>query len=328
MESYLDVVRAGTEECECECPFCGGSTSLQFNDVKGLWICFKCQEKGTAKELVQMLEGTYVEPDISIAQLNAELRSIGEPKSDVAKYLPDTYLARFRQPGKPSKHWIDRGFEQEACDTWELGYDFMEDRLTLPYRDPFSRHLLGIIYRTIGPVDGPRYRFPPGFSRNSSLYGSWLVGTDSRFGPADTAVIDEGPTDAIAVRQAGAQSLAQYGSSISSGQARLLHRLGIRKVILFYDYDRAGLRATEKSLHLAETFEVERAVWDRDTYCWHSKVCGCREGNGDRDVAIDHTSAGNCGYPRVCKCGRIHEPDPGSLGSKEIDKILGRTVRV
>lgn len=97
---------------------------------------------------------------------------------------------------------------------------------------------------------------------------------------------------------------------------------------MFYDYDRAGLRATQKGMHLAEAFDVEKVVYDRDVYCWHSYVCGCVEGEEDHDIAVDHTSAGNCSRPRLCKCGRTHEPDPGSLETKTIDDMLGRTVGI
>jgi DNA primase len=330
MYQHLDVVQEGAnEECCCVCPFCGGKTSLQFNDEKGLWICFKCGEKGTARTLVQMLEGTYTEPEVDLAQISAELRSLECSVSEPAKPLADSYLARFCRPGVPSEHWIARGFDEVTCARWELGYDFLGDRLTLPYRDPFTRKLAGIIFRAVGQVEGPRYKFPFGFARSGSLYGSWLVGSDADAGnPADEVVIGEGPTDAIKIGQTEAQAVAQYGSSISTGQVRLLHRLGIRRIVLFYDYDRAGLRATEKGIHLAESFDVERVVWDRDEYCWHTWICGCRKGNENHDTAVEHTSAGNCWHPRRCKCGRTHEPDPGSLEPKTIDKMLGRTVGV
>jgi DNA primase len=323
MYKHLNVVFEGADECSTECPFCAGRSSLHFNDVKGLWICFKCGEKGTAKMLVELLEGNYVEPEIELAQLSNELRSIGKEFLDEDGSLPDSYLARFNSPHGPHDVWTDRGFDSATCKKWELGFDFLMNRLTIPYRDPFTGKLAGIIFRAIGATTGSRYKFPKDFPRSSSMHGSWLFSESS----SDTAVIEEGSTDAMRVDQAGAWSLAQYGSSISTGQKRLLHRLGVKKVILFYDYDKAGLRATEKGIELAEEFLVERVIYDRDVYCWHEKVCGCRNGKFNRDVWLEHTST-RCLTPRPCECGRIHEPDPGSLDLSTIDQMLGRTAEV
>jgi DNA primase len=323
MYQHLNVVHEGAEECSTECPFCGGKSSLHFNDAKGLWICFKCGEKGTAKILVELLDGSYTEPEVELAQLSKELRSLGKKSSEVEASLPDSYLARFNSPHGPHEVWTKRGFDKKTCERWELGYDFLRDRLTIPFRDPFTGDLMGVIYRAMGEVFGPRYKFPTGFPRSSSLHGSWLL-EENHDG---TVVIEEGSTDAMRVDQAGAPSVAQYGSSISAGQRRLLHRLGVRRVIMFYDYDKAGLRATEKGTQMAEEFQVERVIYDRDVYCWHQKVCGCKSGKIDRDVWLDHTSQ-KCFSPRFCECGRIHEPDPGSLDLKTIDEMLGRTAEV
>lgn len=330
MLQNLNVVAEGVEENACECPFCGGNSSLQFNDAKGLWLCFKCGEKGTAKTLVEMLHGTYREPEVELAQISDELRSLGTDPHQSPRVLHDGYLLRYRSGNGPHRLWLDRGFDKAACDRWELGWDALAEALTLPYRDPSSGHLAGIIFRRTSDESGPRYKFPAGFARSSSLYGSWLLGSGgvgSGHDPDVPVLLAEGPTDAVRISQTGARAVSQYGSSISAGQIRLLHRLGVRRIVLFYDYDRAGLRATEKGQHLAEEFLVERMVWDREKYCWHSWVCGC--GTRSKDTWIEHTSNTKaCLKSRECRCGRIHEPDPCSLGLKEIKEMTERTVAV
>lgn len=327
MLDHLNVVQRGTEENAAECPFCGGRSSLQFNDVKGVWICFKCGESGTAKKLVQLLNGTYAEPEIDLANLSKELRELQEQSYEPARFLPESILLRYsNRTSAPHRLWQARGFDKKVCDRWELGFDPLADRggaLTLPYRSPDTRHLDGIIFRAVEPGDGPRYKFPKGFAKAKSLYGSWI--------PASypgTITLVEGPTDAIRVDQALHRAMAQYGSSISAGQIRLLHRLGTRRLVLFYDYDRAGLRATEKGEHLADEFEVRRVRWNRKKYCWHGTVCGCPFGFKEKDIWIAHTSTGNCPSMRACKCGRIHEPDPCSLELKEIQNMVKRAVEV
>lgn len=317
MHQHLNVVYESTAECMCSCPFCGGNTSLGFNDVKGLWICFRCGEKGTAKTLVEALEGTYTEPEVELDEISAELRLLERDVQSVQKSLPESYLRRFSQPGRVHELWRARGFDVATCDRWELGFDFLTGRLSLPFRDPFTGGLAGIFFRSTGG-EGPRYQYPKGFARSSSLYGSWLLQrSDSHY-----AVLSEGPTDAISVSRCEESAASVYGSSISQGQVRLLHRLGIKTAVLFFDYDRAGIRATNKAEALASEMDVEKVVWDKDKYCWHRFICGC-----GRCDPLELSVCRNR-VKRKCRCGREHEPDPGMLRVKEITKMLGRTTGV
>jgi len=299
----------------CACPFCDGKSTLGFNDVKGLWICFKCGEKGSAKTLVEMLEGRYTEPEVELDAISAELRSLERDVQSVQRNIPESYLRRFSQAGRVHELWRARGFGDSACLRWELGYDFLTGRLTLPFRDPFTGRLAGVFYRSTNG-EGPRYQYPYGFARSSSIYGSWFF-SDS---DSESAVLVEGATDAIGVSRCAELSGAVYGSSIARGQVRLLHRLGIKSVVTFFDYDRAGIRATEKARDIAEEILVEEVAWDTEKYCWHRIVCG--------DGRCDNRNISRCTRRIHCKCDRIHEPDPGSLDVKETRRLLERTTRV
>jgi DNA primase len=330
----LSVVAESGEELSCECPFCGAGTALYFNDVKGLWVCFKCGEKGTAKSLVEMLDGSYKEPEYEVEYLSEQLRSLSTDVNSGREFLrpiSDGQLRRFRKQGDIHERWAARGFDAALCDRYELGYDFLGDALTLPYRDPATGHASGVIRRRLGSGDGPRYLFPTGFNRRGSLYGSWIVAAErsSGFRPAtEPVIVTEGPTDAIRSDQgSGLNATAQYGSSISAGQIRLLHRLGVENLILFYDYDRAGLSATEKGEELASEFIVQKVRWDRKRFCWHRIVCGCH--SATKDKWLEHTKyLHSCPHQRLCKCGRIHEPDPCSLDLPEISRMIERRVEV
>jgi len=331
MHDHLDVLQEGAEECVAVCPFCNGR-SLQFNTAKGLWICFKCGEGGNAKKLVEMLQGTYTEPEADFLEISRDLRALAAESYEAPSFLPETVLLRYRnRTREPNWRWLERGFDKKTCDKWELGFDPLAENggaLTLPYRNPATNHLDGIIFRNVNPApDQPRYKFPKGFPRSRSVYGSWLIDSTVS-GHRGSFTLNEGPTDAIRVDQAGFPAGGQYGSSISAGQIRLLHRLGVRNLVLFYDYDRAGLRATEKGTHLAEEFNVSKVLWDKEKYCWHGIVCGCPFGSKHKDIWIAHTSNGNCPSMRTCKCGRVHEPDPCSLELEEIGTMHEGAVEV
>lgn len=309
-ERYLNVKIRGSSEFMTACPFCSGDSSLQFNIDKGLWVCFRCDERGTAKRLVRRLGGIYSDPAISVEAIYQQLdRLKAKQKVKQQRVYPESYLARFNFP---DEYWSEvRGFSDKTIREWNLGYDPLKDRHTIPYRSP-DGDLLGVIQRLKGDVF-PRYIYDEGFDRQGSLFGSWKI-TQRKI-----AVV-EGSTDVLACFESGFESAAQYGSSITRKQIRLLHRLGVKELVLFYDYDEAGRKAEEKTRQLAKGFVLRSVIYDEDKYCWHKKLCGCSE----------HTwrTIGKCQKKRLCKCGRKHEMDPGSLGRKERKRMFQEAVLV
>jgi hypothetical protein len=304
-ERHLEIKLRGTTEFMCGCPFCNGSTSLQFNIDNGLWVCFRCDAKGNAKSLVKKRGGVYTDPAISVDhvfQTIDRIRAAAKIK-DKVKVHDEDYLRRF---DFEDSYWSEeRGYSSKTIRAFQLGYDPILDRNTIPYRN-VEGELLGIIYRLKGKDIFPRYIYPEGFNRRESLFASWKIAKSK------TTVVGlvEGSTDVMALWQAGIPALGQYGSSISKQQVRLLHRLGIREAVMFYDYDEAGLKAIHKSQEMIEGILLSQVYWNSRHYCWHKKLCGC--GNHD------WRTIGKCQEKLPCTCGRIHEMDPGSLKSKEI----------
>jgi len=332
-ERWLTAVIRGSEEWMCACPFCGGDSNLQFNISNGLWLCFRCKQKGSARSLVTKLGGSFTNPAVGIDHVQKfldDVKSSLEDKHESAEpaWLPESYLARFG--GRPHEHWIgrepgDRNFTRETVREWDLGFDSLGPRLggtrigpavTIPYRD-LDGNLLGVIFRRLG--DGfPRYLYPGGFDRTGSLFGSWKLGEgdDDSAGRGNTVCLVEGSTDAIRVQQCGFTTLAQYGSSLHVNQVRLLRRLNVKEVILFYDYDVAGRQATEQAAEILNGFSVRAVQWDKDRYCWHKRLCGCEKNHDPMDIA-------NC--PKFkrkrCRCGRIHDVDPGNWRDLPDDEV-------
>lgn len=232
---YLSVAARSGPEWMTNCPGCSGSDCLQFNVEKGLFNCFSCGFKGTAKTLVRKMGEVWSEPGASVEVLQMKLDALVNPtvlrRSDP---IPEATLLRYGRV--PHRYWIKRGFTRETIKAFDLGYDALSSCCTIPYRSP-EGSLLGVILRR---TDGefPKYRYPKGFDRAGSLFGSWKID-----GP-EVALV-EGSLDAISCWQAGVPALAQYGSSISRGQIKLLLRLGIRRVVLMYDNDAAGHKAVE-----------------------------------------------------------------------------------
>lgn len=178
--------------------------------------------------------------------------------SGADSYVDEKILSRYKND---DTYWSQaRGFDPDWVDVFELGYDPIADQHTLPIRDIDGR-LLGVNRRDRG-TGSSRYLLPSKFQRKRHLYGSWLVGKYVVDYP-HTAVITEGGPDAIAVWHTGYQGLATYGSSINPSQIRLLHRLGIREVIVAYDDDKPGRKGTEQATEAirASGMFVGAMVW-------------------------------------------------------------------
>jgi len=317
-ERWLDVVnRSSSGEWMCRCPFHGedNTPSLQFNVNKGLWICFVCEEGGSAKRLVKKLGGVYSDPAISTQMLRQSLDRLRlNLKGDKSvPVLDEKYLLRFG--GIPHEYWTDeRGFDIATIKKWGLGYNPINDRCTIAYRNPRGQ-LLGVIERRLDD-QFPRYLYPKGFDRTGSLFGSWFVSD----GTSTKVALTEGSTDAIQCDAAGPISLAQFGNSISARQVTLLRRLGIREVVLFYDFDLGGYKAIQQAREALTGFILRRPQWNQDVYCWQEKLCACGEHTPDTIY--------KCQYKVPCECGRIHKMDPGKLRHKEIQKMYDEAVLI
>lgn len=319
-EANLDVVTKSGSEWMCACPYCGRNASLQFNVVKGLWNCFACGQGGHAKALIKHLGGAYHAPGVDLEALQRNLNDLGKEPEE-KRILPESFLARFG--GRPHEYWTKkRGFSHDTIKAWGLGFDPLGPRLgqervgpscTIPFRD-LEGGLLGVFFRRLG--DGfPRYIYPRGFDRVGSLFGQWNL---HDYEGAAPLVLVEGSLDAIRVhRRDDRYAVAQYGSSLSSLQVQVLRRCGVREVTLFYDYDIAGVKATKQAPQELDGFIVRSVQWDEEKYCWHGKVCGCPL----RHKPLDH-DFGSCKRRVPCRCGRVHDMDPGGLTAREIDEML------
>lgn len=292
-ETYLTVTLRGSHEWMCVCPLHDDrGASLQFNVSKGLWNCFGCQQGGSAKSLARLLDVSYDDPAVGTLELRKRLNDIRKKKNAAdPEPLPESTLTRYGI--HRHEYWESRGFTDDTIDAWNLGYDFIKDVLTIPYRDP-NGDLLGVIQRRL-TNEFPRYLYPKGFDRAGSLFGSWK---------ADKHVcLVEGSLDAIKTWQGGWPALAVYGSSINPRQTELLRRIGVKEVTLFFDYDEAGIQATKKVPNFLEGFIVSTIKWPKDRYCWK----------------------------KDCNCSRTHRPDPGSISEEELwsfpVELVGRAPR-
>ena len=137
-------------------------------------------------------------------------------------------------------------------------YDVFRDRLIIPIMDLQGR-IIGFGSRSLKDEDQPKYLNSPEtplFNKSKTLFA--LDKARSAIGKADGAVVVEGYFDAIALHEAGIENVvASLGTAFTQDQLKQLLRFTASKqVILNFDADNAGKKATERAIG-----EVEDLVY-------------------------------------------------------------------
>lgn len=230
VEARWEVVLKSDKEWTCVCEWCGttgGKPTLYVNVIRGLYVCFKCHEKGRLDDLGEV-------PNQTTQGLRERLKIVKTPPKE-QKFYPETWL---KQYDMPTDYWtVKRGLNPSVVAQFGLGFDPFSGRVTLPLRDMHGR-VLGVTFRNLDPDARPKYLHPKGFPVGRHLYGAWLLS-----GQKKVALV-EGQVDAVSCWQDRVPALALMGSRITRDQIKTLQRLGITTVVLMLDNDNAGVRGT------------------------------------------------------------------------------------
>jgi DNA primase len=159
-------------------------------------------------------------------------------------------------------HGLAAKAQQKGFSTVELraaglvnarGNDYFPQRLMFPLADPRGR-VVGFQARKLhddDPLRGKYVNSPEGelFHKSAVLYGLNLA--RPAIAKQDRAIVVEGNTDVIALRQAGLEPVvASMGTALTEQQVRELSRL-TRRLYLCFDADAAGEAATLRGMGLA-----------------------------------------------------------------------------
>ncbi|HEY8393343.1 MAG TPA: DNA primase [Thermaerobacter sp.] len=139
-------------------------------------------------------------------------------------------------------------------------YDRFRHRVMFPIRDPRGR-VVGFGGRALGEAEPKYLNSPetPVFNKRRLWFGLDLARV--RLRETGVAVVVEGYMDAIAIDRAGIgyAAVASLGTSLSEEQVDLLARYA-DTVVIAYDGDTAGQRATLRGLELFAEADVEVRV--------------------------------------------------------------------
>jgi len=176
--------------------------------------------------------------------------------------LGDTVCREFRLGLSPRRGAVaakarEKGFSAEELSAAGLvaprGGDAFEGRLMFPLTDPRGR-VLGFQARKLREDDPLRGKYVNSreselFHKSELLYGLQLA--RAAIAKQDRAIVVEGNTDVIALRQAGLEPVvASMGTALTEHQLRELSRL-TRRAFLCFDADAAGEDATLRGMELA-----------------------------------------------------------------------------
>ncbi|HOJ87824.1 MAG TPA: DNA primase [Pseudothermotoga sp.] len=230
-----------------------------------------------------------IEVNISAGQ------SAKERYVDLLSKLHNEYKKQLRQSQEAMKYLFDRGFKQEEIERYDFGYcpvgsrlavqiaaklsvpvsrllqygvvktvareyiDLFEGRIIIPIRDDLGR-IIAFGGRSIDKRE-PKYLNSPEtgyFSKRSTFF--LLDRAKKAVKGVDFAVITEGYFDAIAFHRAGiTNAIAVLGTNLSKEHLTKLGSL-TKNVILCFDADEAGQRATLKSLKTLIDMSFDVAV--------------------------------------------------------------------
>jgi DNA primase len=129
-------------------------------------------------------------------------------------------------------------------------YDVFRDRLMIPICDTQNR-VIAFGSRILNPEEQPKYLNSPEtplFNKSKTLFALSLARTS--ISKEDRAVVVEGYFDAIALHEAGIENtVASLGTAFTSDQLKqLLRYTPSKQVILNFDADNAGVKATERAI--------------------------------------------------------------------------------
>ena len=173
-------------------------------------------------------------------------------------YAPDSYDAF-------EKAMLAKGFsvyELSDADLIRPGskggtYSTFRNRLMFPVID-VRGNVTGFSGRIVGEGE-PKYlntRDTPVFTKGRLLFGLNLARKSKR----DYMILVEGNVDVVSLHQAGFDStVASLGTSLTKEQAQLLSRYK-KEVVLAYDNDGAGLKASQRAIDILEKLDVKVKV--------------------------------------------------------------------
>jgi len=299
-QTFGSIVESGADELRINCfapQGCAGADTkhhLWVNVQKKAWICYKCgygdprQQPGTGwlvrfladaeglsvLDVIQRLTSSFEHtPDTELAEI---LQDQLEPRSQPKPVPGSITLPRVFQVCPHLEYLKQRGITLEMLRRYDARYcsamqlRLWHQRVIFPIPN-----LRGEYVSAVGRIvvdRQPRWQNWPKSDIQSLLWpmGQHRAGVWRPFTPRGVVLLVEGAFDVLGVEAAGFQALATLGKKLSPQQVLLLQQLGVKEVILAWDYDAKSKMVSSVSrlrgrMRQVSVFPFNDPVWrDRD----------------------------------------------------------------
>ena len=174
----------------------------------------------------------------------------------------DNLLSAMREKGYTQDELLSAGLVTAGQKRKESGirsvYDKFRDRLIFPVID-IRGEVLGFSGRALNDDQEPKYLNSPEtlvFSKRRTLFGMNLAKNSKR----GSILLVEGNVDVVTLHQAGFDNaVATMGTALTTEQTRLISRYA-KEIVICYDNDPPGKKATDRALELLKNSEFNVRV--------------------------------------------------------------------
>ena len=252
---------------------------------EGLYNCYVCGSGNLLKLIMQVEDCTFKEAVMFLDKFdhtdwedNKEARKLLFKKKEEEKEekvaVDESELESLKSGLVYHDYMKNRGFSRDICRKFKMGWDAEQMRLTFPVFDR-EDNLHGFIRRAVldekfaDGSDNPEYRslygFYPKYMLDDTIKKSELLYPLQHFclGEDNSAILVEGQLDSWKMHSYGfSNTLSIINAKINAPQIKLLHSLGVEKIISMLDNDSAGRSGEERLLRNAKReFKIYTVEW-------------------------------------------------------------------
>ena len=252
-----ELVEDGTE-IRIPCPLCGDDRSRLYIEAEtGVWICFRCQERGDLFDFFHRVVG--LEPTEAF-EARRKVRFRTDPKFRFGGNIPAPVPGvELPEEFEPIDRWPgvlmyldERHIPPARAQSYGIGWcptGYYAQRIIIPVE--YHRQLYTFVARIVGPALEslvPKVLYPKGSRRSDVVFNLDRL---ERLQHPRPLIITEGVFDALRMPNC---AVAILGSQMSAQQITLLGRLpvGWRPFVILMDGDKAGRSASG---------QIHRSLW-------------------------------------------------------------------